>query len=247
MAETPVIRQIQSFLPITQEIVMINSYRGVPISYSGYILGADDQTIQVKVHKYQAVCIELTKQTFFKNDHLPIVRGRVIGSNLGNLTVTLGALEYAEDEVGNRQSIRVSPKETVEVVIRRKDTGHQITTSLVDISVVGVGVYWISVFLQEIHPFRPHTEVIVSLNLPSTVDKPAYEIKLLGSVVHVQRLDGIKNYRLGLQIIPDKKTREQIQDYVFDQQNEIIREIKMVYDVMLRLANQKSIDSYRKG
>lgn len=238
MEQNPIIQQILSFFPETDQLTLINSYRGVPIMYEASLLKVHDDTIVVKAHKYQSVCMELTKRTFFRNDQIPTIQGRVLRSDIENMTVTLGELTVTDTEIGNRKTIRVSPKDPIPVTIKKKHSRQQIIASLVDISIIGVGVYWISVFMDQVRFFKPNTDVTVSISLPASDNKPWYELTMGASIANIQSLDGIQKFRLGLQITTTSKNQKQIQDYVTVRQNEIIREIRMLYDVLVRLAHQ---------
>lgn len=234
-----VIEKIRSFLPVTNQVTMINTYRGVPISYDGQLIAIDDSAVKIKVHKFQAVCMELTKRTFFSNEFLPTVHGYVVDRDLQNNTVIVRDLVYTDDDIGNRQSIRVSPKDPIPVIIRRKNSPYQIVASLVDISVIGVGVYWISVFLEEIRSFTKNADVVVALTLPTSDENVWTELELPGKILNVIPLDGIQKYRLGLRMTTDDRAQLQIKDYIAFQQSEIIRELKVLHGVLLRLSHQR--------
>ncbi len=234
-----VIDRIRSFLPVTNTVTMINSYRGVPISYDGHLIGIDDNVVKLRVHKFQAVCMELTKRTFFMNDFLPTVQANVLEKDFENTTVVLNDLKFTDNAIGKRKTIRVSPKEPIPVVINRKNSSHQIVASLVDISVIGVGVYWMSVFMEEVRSFISNTEVSVSITLPASNGKALHNLELGGTVLNVLPIDGVQRFRLGLRIVTDNESQKQIKDFVAFQQSEIIREIKVLYDVLLRLSHEK--------
>ncbi len=234
-----ILRKLQLAAQAKKEVTLINAYRGVPISYDATILSIDENTITLRVHQYQAVCLELTRQTFIKSDLLPTIKAWVKTGNIEERISVLTDFKYADDTVGNRNAVRVKPKEPIPVTLTKKQSNKRVRAELADVSAVGIGVYWFSVFVEDSGDFFRSSNVSMTFRLPDIDRGTMRELTLHGTIMNVIPIDKSQRYRIGMRIMPNTRVQPIVSQYVAQRQTEIIREVKLLHSVLIRLARHK--------
>lgn len=215
-----------------KEVKLINSHKGIPISYDATIQGFDTEGVIFQVHKYQVVCLELERHTYLYTDLLPsVVKAKVASIDIIASKVTLTGFAYAVETIGKRMMLRVEPDQPISVVI--SNNKRRLRGSLADISEKGIGI-----FVQASQTFTPsvfirHSKVLINLRLPT---EPS-EISLDGIISHIRK-DG-EAYHLGINITPDPIIKGAITSFISQRQIEILCELQMLYDQLYQGNLQK--------
>jgi len=230
--------RIHGHYKTTQEIQLLNTYRGMPISYPGKMLDLNEQNLTIKVHKHQAVCLELHRQTYIRLTHPPLIAAAVCGGEISRQVFVLSDLAFADPAIGNRKVIRVNPKSPLPVVLTNPRTQRKIASELIDISTAGLGVYGLSVSLADIRDFAKETAISARLILPEhqAAEKDTREIEIKGRVINLLPNQNQRRFRLGIQIDPNPQNQAVIAAYVSQRQVEIINEIRRLYNTLVQLS-----------
>lgn len=211
-----------------QEVRLVNEYKGIPISYEAVLQSVGENSATLAVHKYQAVCLELERRTFIISEGLTsVLRAQVASVDVVSSTSTLNEFSYAPETIGGRSAVRVEPKEPVTVTLLSQ--GRKFSGSLADISVSGLGVYTVAAYIYTPGFLKKGAPVQIAFKLPSERG----EIRLPGMVLNITKDKG--SYRLGIGTTPDALSKNAISQFVAQRQSEILREVKMFYDLVYRL------------
>lgn len=219
---------LQYLVATGHPVRLLNNYKGIPIAYEGTIIQETPDGFIAQVNKYQNVCMEVERVTFIQSDQLPaVIRARVLSVDIVNAVSLLGDFQVAPGSIGGREAVRVQPKEPIQVVLsnaRRKITGE-----LVDISVSGVGITFVTSFLYNPDLVK---KAVVTVELKLPIDEG--KLKIQGSLASVlNKRTG--SYRLGVTMNPDSNTRQVIARFVAMRQAEILRELRSYYDLMYKI------------
>jgi len=225
----------------SKEIQLLNTYRGMPISYPAQVLSVSEENVLVGVHQHQAVCLELQRSTFINLGFPLTIKASVSSGNVATKLFNLTNIHVAEQTIGKREVIRVNPKEPLPVVISTNGSrSNNIIAELIDLSIIGIGVYGLSVSLTEIKKFQPGTNIKVRLLLPdkNQMEIATIELTIDGKVVNVIPVPEEKRIRLGIKINPDLDTRGTIASYISQRQVEIITELRLLHQTLIQLTTQ---------
>jgi hypothetical protein len=233
----PIPNLIQAHLRSSGEIECLNTYRGMPICYPGNITGLTESSLQIRVHKHQAVCLELHRQTYLKLDG-PVIAAQVHEGDIKTQTFLLEHFHFANPLIGKRELIRVNPRSPLPVVLTNPETKKYIASELIDISLNGLGVYGLSVTLADIQSFAEGTLIQARLILPGDEygREPHHDLEIKGEVINMMPNQEEGRFRLGIQIKPEIKNQAIIAAYVSQRQMEIINEIRRLYQTLVKLS-----------
>jgi len=236
-----ILELLHGYYQSSREIQLLNTYRGMPIANPAQVLSVSDQNVLVSVHQNQAVCLEPQRRTYINLDLPLTIKAVVCAGNVDTRIYNLTDINIAENEIGNREIIRVNPKIPLPVVLTKKGSSNRkIIAELIDLSVVGIGVYGLSISLAEIQGFGAGSKVNVRLILPENGQErmASQELEVAGSVVNIIPRHQEERIRLGIKITPDAETRSTITSYVSKRQVEIISEIRMLYQTLIQLSRK---------
>jgi hypothetical protein len=214
-----------------REVTLLNVYKGVPIAYAASVTKVINDRLTVKVHKNQALCLNIEGQTFIRSRlfEKPI-KAKVMSVNTLEQVAILTDFSFANSSIGKREAVRVDTEreDQVNVVIISRNSDMRLLGKLNDISSTGIGVDVIA--LPEVinENFATGSWVYVSLNLPVPGIRVDREIILPGTV----RYSGSnqETHSLGIQISPDKETEARIHAYIAHRHTEILSEVEQYSD-----------------
>ncbi|MEI7988418.1 MAG: PilZ domain-containing protein [Chloroflexota bacterium] len=207
-----------------QLVKLINVYKSVPISFDARIKSISFDAVLLKVHKYQAFCMQQSKYTYIDSNMLPkVVKGYVVNLDVDKNLAVLTDLSYIEGRIGDRELIRVEPKGSVNVLLIN---GIKSNGDLVNISLRGIGIFLDQGSFTP-KAFGEEQRILLNFQMPNSDQK----INIIGVVKNVSLDKAMKRYRIGIQIYPDQNTELEISRYVAHRQAEILREIKMLLGI----------------
>lgn len=223
-----------------QAVRLINVYKGFPITYEAEILNIDENGVLFKVHRYQALCLWLGNQTYIKTALFPeILRASAIGVDIEEERAMLAHFEFMGKGIGLRRTVRVQPKDTIEVTITARTM--RVKTVLADISVHGLAVY-LDAFFFNPRVFKIDEEVSLLLHLPDPNSVVRTEVRLNGHIRSVVR-ETAQRIRIGI-LIQQKEDANvpELSRYVTLRQAEVLKEIRMLHNSLLRLTGTGSLE-----
>lgn len=204
-----------------EPVRLINEYKGLPIVHPVTFLEVTSNSLLVKVHPQQAVCLHLEKFTFIRSEKLPfIVRANAESVDIPSCTARLKDILYGSDTIGGRMQIRVQPASTVSVSVSVRS--RVLRGELADVSLVGVGMYALSAYMYNPVTLKRGTEVQVRAAL--TADG---EITIPGVILYAKR-EG-DTYRLGVRTEPDESTRAKLAAFIDHRSIELENELLALY------------------
>lgn len=202
---------------------LLNLYHGAPIVYPGRVQAVAKSTAIVHVPSFQIVCLTLEPVTTVLSQLLEeAVSARVLAVDLAAGLATLGHFQYASQHIGHRMTVRVAPRQPVQVPVECGAVA--VEGELADLSINGIGLH---LSTAQAAAFRPRAVVRLRLPLPGTTTAA---LDISGTVRFV-RSEG-DQARLGITFAQDVQMMS-ILPYVRERQNEILTELQAVYDSQL--------------
>ncbi len=214
---------------------LINTYRGIPINNDARIITISQGYVAFGVHEYQAVCMTLEGKTFVQGDLLSeVYQARAVAVDVLTRQAILTEFAGVGNTVGKRMAVRVQPKEPVDVEIY--DGKRRIPGKLADISSTGVGVFTFATYIYGELSFEKSENVFIDVRMPVSDAILRFEGKI-SSVVHQK---GTFLHRLGVKLLPNPATDQPLLLYITQRQEEILRELKAIYDTMAQDKEKRS-------
>ena len=208
---------------------LLNTYRGIPITNEARIITISQGYVAFTVHEYQAVCMTLEGKTFVQSDLLPeVYQARAVAVDVLTKQAILTEFAGVGTTVGNRMAARVQPKEPADVEIY--DGKRRIPGKLADISTVGVGVFTFATYIYGELSFEKNENVFLDVRMPISAEILRFE----GTITSVMHQKGTFLHRLGVKLTSNPATDEVLLQYITQRQNEILRELKAIYETMAR-------------
>jgi hypothetical protein len=235
MAHPPILAPFLQKALLGGTVRLINTYRGVPIASEATVLAQGDHFLKLSVSKYQAVCLEITRQTYIKCTRSPVLSANVVDMNLAKETTVLSDFCLADQNIDGRNAIRVEPKEPVQLILWGADPEKYCIAELADISTSGLGIYVISIRLGAQYSISDGGEINVRMKLPAVQQGIENLVTLHGRVTYNLYAMDYPYLRLGLNLLPDAEANLLISQYVAERQREIVREVKLLYTLLRQL------------
>lgn len=224
-----IMRQMGSMYQAKKPLKLINSFRGLPISFDANIRTVNNGYIVLQTHPHQAMCISLEKRTYIQGDLLDgAARAQPIGVDVSSGEVILTHITPAGRDLGQRLNPRVEPGEPVRVDIRLRDT--TLTANLADLSYQGIGLYTFGAYINDRADFRRGDEVSFQVNMRGASVGP---LRLLGCVTNISREHNSMLHRVGVQMTPVPEPQRLIQTYIHSRREEILCELDETYRMLI--------------
>ncbi len=203
-----------------KEVKLINICEGLLLRYNSSISHRSKDKVIFNIHKFQAVVMEDTKQTFVKSEIFPKMIKATVGTvNLKELEATLTDFVYVDGSPEKRSYMRIQPKDPIDVLIQDEDRIAR--GQLVDMSIAAIAVY-----VMKTKTFKLNTDVSINLKLPKISQNTSMEIKVKGriNIIHGEETDFDK---LVIEIDNDMYSEPLISQYISYRQAEVVKAIKI--------------------
>jgi hypothetical protein len=224
-----ILTRVRELAKQEQPLILLNTYRGVPVVTTARIINVSSGYVAVSVHEYQAVCMSMDGNTHVQSDYLSqAYHAEAVAVDVLKKQAILTDFVPVEEGIGKRVNVRVRPENPMEVEISGKD--FSISGKVADISTSGVGIYTLAAYVYGEMPMERGEAVFVDIRLPETS--------------HVKRLPGIVTYliyregniiqRIGVRIDARAEEVADLQDYISEREQTILHELELIYDTMRR-------------
>jgi hypothetical protein len=196
---------------LPNDITLLNYYRELPVNFPASIESIDRGVVQMKVHDMQIASMLIQKKTFIKSSHLPYgVITNVVRLNKTNCIAYLTQFSYVRIHADQRIFVRVKVTGKYDAVFY-SDT-HRVRGHIEDISFSGVAI-------------KAPKESIPDESIEGTVSLylPGKKLEVPGKLLKVQE-ESIYVFEL----VVDEKSEKVLSHFIFQQQCQIIRELKEI-------------------
>lgn len=258
-ADLDILEEFRKISRNRSEIKLLNSYKGLPISYGASIDSVNDDGIEVHSNRYQIACLYHQGESYFLSNELPyLIRSQVISLNLGKENAVFSNFERVSSSIGNRSQIRVQPDEPIIVSIRFDGLSAELLVPLADISGEGASLYFEN-YLFPARQAQPGNTFSIMVPLPDSVSskikrlstrpiKPSGRtgglpegddgqiiLNAHGRVVGVQREPEMGRYRVSTRLYFKDLSRLVVMQYISMRQTEIIQDLRNLSDELYKL------------
>lgn len=198
---------------------LVNYYRGVPICYHATAVEMDRGTLELDIHRHQAVALADNGQTFIKCDDFPSpMLALVQNVNVRKMAASLRNFVFVEIMAERRSALRLELDPQLEARVRLGAT--VIPARVLDISLGGV-------CLQLPEPwYAEGAEVLLQLAVPDPLQKGSTLVEAEALHVGTFDRDGSGGDLCRFSMRMDHLSERAISRFMFQRQVEIIREIK---------------------
>ncbi len=177
----------QALFAAGKEVNLLNVYKGVPLSFPAKIVQVDESFLHVETDNHQAVCMYLEKATFVQSTALvDILRAEVIGLDAKQHIATLGNFSKVEQDIGNRNLVRIQPQEPLEGDVRLPSDDQVERGELADLSQNGLAIFMTRKTV-EYWRLQIGQELVVALNLPGAFTIGEYRVEPLNNNQPIDR------------------------------------------------------------
>jgi len=221
--------RVRELLEQEQPLILLNTYRGVPVVTTARITNLSSGYVAVNVHEYQAVCMSMEGTTHVQSDHLNhAYQAEAVAVDVLKKQAILTDFVPVEEGIGRRVSVRVRPENPMDVEISGED--FRINGKVADISTSGVGIYTLAAYVNGEMPIGQSDSVYVDVILPNN----SRALRLPGEVTNLVYHEGNIIQRIGVRIDAESDQLADLQDYVSVREDEILRELKLIYETICR-------------
>lgn len=210
-----------------KSVRLLNVYKGLPVTYEASVLDVHENVATFGVHRYQATCLELQRRAYIQSERLPgVARSSVLAVDMLEETAALCAFAWTSDSIGKRRAVRVHPKHLTAVELTIDD--RTVRGQLFDLTFSALGVRTAAIFQGE-ESFPRRAPVSLQFRLPNA----AAPLRLNGRVVSIRM--GPEACQLGIALRLDPASKLALLGYMARRQAEILRELRMLYEIFCRL------------
>lgn len=212
-----------------QPLILLNTYRGVPVVTTARIINVSSGYVAVSVHEYQAVCMSIEGNTHVQSDYLSqAYQAEAVAVDVLKKQAILTDFVPVEEGVGKRVNVRVRPENPMDVEISGDD--FSISGKVADISTSGVGIYTLAAYVFDEMPAEPGAPVFVDIKMPKT----PHTLRLPGKVSNLIYREGNIIQRIGVRIDAGAELAMELQNYVSVREEAILHELELIYETMRR-------------
>jgi hypothetical protein len=215
--EKDIFIQFKSLKEKNVEVATLNLYKGIPLNFNASIIRVSDNFTSIKVHKYQAMAMDLERKTYIKLEpDLEVIKARIISVDVDKQIANITKFLKVTESAFNRTNVRVQPNEAVQVNLYYDN--HKLAGWMEEISLRGLSVDSVNLgFL------RQGNVIEIRFKLPLNNSKEIDEVFCSGEIVNISSLK--KGYRMGILTYPDKIAEQVISKFVYQRQIELIKEL----------------------
>lgn len=201
-----------------KEVKVLTFYKGVPIWYGAPVTSTGDESVTLKVHRYQSFALELRKEAYLKSDtHSKVLHANVADMDPNQLLVTFNWFVYTETSPAMRNAVRVEPKTRFPVEITQGEI--HVMGQVCDISPMGLAA-----LIQNPGALTPDADVRLRFQLPSDLISSNPHLRVDGTLLRIVRTG--TSQRIIFSLRPSVDAEHVISQYIFNRQAEIVRELK---------------------
>jgi hypothetical protein len=209
-------------------VKLLNVYHGVPVVNDATVIEIREGVVRMKTHPSQLVCMRISRSTYVSFNGLTY---SAIVASVDPLTETalLTNIKGCHG-LGKRKFVRVEPAAPTDVdvfVIKtvNTDNGKWFTTSILDISIFGMGLIMDSILIALIK-LNVRDNIKLNFYLPGSGSEEERQIYIDGVVCNLIITDDPANTRVGIRTFPDKDAETALTRYVSLRQNDILKSLK---------------------
>ena len=199
-------------------ISLINYYKGLPLTYPATIEAVSGGALELDIHPQQAVAIDKYRYAFIRCPAFPhVVGAHVQYVDIRRQAATLRNFFFAEILAERRTAIRLELEPPTEAVFQLE--GESLPGMLVNLSMQGAAIV-----SNTSPPSEEAFDTTLQFKLPNIIQNTFRIVKAPARYLGVTELEESKVFRFFL--APDNALEQQISQYIFQRQVEIIRELK---------------------
>jgi len=215
--QAEIIAKLKSAPPKTA-LKLINYYKGMQVSYSATINSIENNTIDLDLQAEQAVTVESSRCAFIRS---PLFKFDVFAAaqyvNIKKRAATFSKLCYVEITAEKRNFIRIVPEPSPPAFIETPE--ETIEGNLYDISLKGINI-----FTDKYFEIGGGASVKIKSAFKNLDQDITINLDLTANLVTIKGVS--KPYSYIFTYHADKGLEQQMSQYLFKRQVEIIREIK---------------------
>jgi len=224
---------LQNLIKTNEPVRFYNTYRGMPVNFSGNILKMIGKRALFKVSNLQIYNIILNKGTYIKISRPEtMLYAQAADYSMRDETVDLWGFDRRANNIGLRNEIRVEPQKKMGAFLNASENAN-LPISIYDLSVRGMRFRFdIALFDPKLFVIGRRMPVLFYIPTASAASKGMminYDIELRNVMTDRSR----KNIYVGALSYPDKNAENYLVRYLAYRQKELLVELKALCNANL--------------
>jgi hypothetical protein len=205
----------------SNDLKLLNYYKGVPISYKTSLVEVENDTITLELHPNQVAAVGKTLKTFITSSNFrKDILADVFVLSPGQQEVCLRNFIYTDVLSLKRNYIRIDMDEPTDTQIKIED--EVVIGKLLDVSLVSIAVA-----LPDEVVLAPETRVGVTMRLPSRSNSASVDIQ--AEALYLKRVETQNFCKYVFTLVESKLNESFLSQYLMQRQMEIMKEIKELH------------------
>ncbi len=197
---------------LSNDLQLLNYYKEVPINFAAEINLIDQGLLELSVHQLQAISMQHQKITILRSEHFAHdVLAKVMKVNKDKGLAFLTHFSYAQILTDRRKHVRVKISQPMEASIHLST--KTVKGTINDISISGIAIQ-----APKDSDIEENLASRISLILSGT------KFDVPGKVLRVHNNESSREIAIQMEV--DGKNERALSQFIFQTQNEIIREMK---------------------
>jgi hypothetical protein len=192
--------------------------------------------IQVKVHKYQIICLNRDTQSIIQSDFFEgYIQAKSSNVDVRSASAVLSHFKYVRDKFLKRETFRVAPKEPIPIWPTMKEIDFKVKCQLVDVSAEGMAVHQPEDYYAP-KRIKKGAEILLEFQLPIIgLSSPAI-VQACGIIKNTIGTAGYQQKRVGIRVYYDRRGGGFVSQYAQQRMIELRREMVRTHEALLRLS-----------
>jgi hypothetical protein len=203
------------FFEAYDTVTLYNFYNGMPLSEEVKILSYKDGVLRLKTSFARAIFLQNEPFTFLKHPRLPdTIKADIVQAIPNRAEVVLSRFRFIDKSPVDRENIRITPDEKIEVLIECAN-GEELTGTIHSLAVNSIAVKMEDMTMADRCLSKENRHHILSFELPEREGK---KVEMRISAL----LRGKRDDQLIFSIYPNYFFKQKIESYIALQQTRLI-------------------------
>lgn len=203
------------FFEAYDTVTLYNFYNGMPLSEEVKVLSYQDGVLRIKTSFARAIFLQNEPFTFLKHPRLPdTIKADIVQALPNRAEVVLSHFRFVDKSPVDRENIRITPDEKIEVSIECANGEHLIGT-IHSLAVNSIAIKMVDTKMTEECFEKENRHNILSFELP---EREGQKVEMRISAL----LRGKKDDQLIFSIYPNYFFKQKIESYIALQQTRLI-------------------------
>ena len=220
-----ILRELRFQLQEQRPITLLNTYKGVPITFEAEIAMVHPNYVGVIAHPYQTVTINRERRTYLQCKGIPeLIRAHPVSIDFTNHVVLLNQLKIPHSISSDLYHSWIKPEKEVRVELD-SDFGERVDGEMLSLAVLPENVIRVAIAVPEDFPYVRQDAVELTFKLPAIND-----LIQVGGVIHsLTRMRNRPEMRLVVEGNAVMQDEVALLAYIARREDELMKDLDKAY------------------